>query len=50
MFIFKRKRPRERACGGGAGWGEKESQADSVLLQALSCQHRARCGARTHNL
>ena len=39
-FIFERERKRERAGGG----------ADRIRnrLQALSCQHRAWCGAQTH--
>lgn len=46
MFIFERERERERQS---MSWGgaEKEQRIWS-RLQALSCQHRARCGARTH--
>ena len=44
MFIFERQR--ENVSRGGA---ERERETQNLnLLQALSCQHRARRGARTH--
>ena len=47
MFIFDRERERERArmSGGGAERGRHRIWS---RLQAPSCQHRARCGAPTH--
>ena len=45
MYLFLR----ERACEWGRG-RERGRRRIQSRLQALSCQHRARHGARTHNL
>ena len=47
MFIFERQRETEREWGRGRERGRHRIQG---RLQALSCQHRAQCGARTHEL
>ena len=45
MFIYFQERQRQRASGRGA---EREGDQNPKQLQALSCQHGARPGARTH--
>ena len=45
MFIFLRETERQSASGGGE---EREGDRIKSRLQALSCQHRAQCGAGTH--
>ena len=47
MFIFERERDRVWA---GEGQREKGRHRIQSSLQVLSCQHRARHGARTHEL
>ena len=55
VYLSLREREREResehahmhASGGGA---EREGDIIWRRLQALSCQHRAKCGAQTHKL
>ena len=44
VCLFLRERKRQSVSGGG------EERGDRIWnrLQALSCQHRAQCGARTH--
>ena len=55
MFILERERERERkrererereTVGGGRA--EREGDRIPSRLQALRCQHRARCGAINH--
>ena len=50
MFIFERKREREWQSVSNEGKAERGSQRIWSRLQALSCQHRAQCRARTHEL
>ena len=50
IFENNRKRQRQRTSRGGT---EKERERRHRIwskLQALSCQHGARCGAQTHDL
>ena len=47
MFIYFWERQRQSMSGGGA---EREGDRIWNRLRALSCQHRARHGARTHKL
>ena len=49
FFILERERERERASTSGEG-AERERHRIRSRFQALSCQHRAPCGARTHQL
>ena len=49
----KRKREREREREGermSRGGAERGRHRIQSRLQALGCQHRARCGAQTHEL
>ena len=48
-YLFLRERERETEHEQGSG---RERGRDRIgsRLQALSCRHRARCGARTHKL
>ena len=50
MFIFERMREREREKEreNMSGGGPRRRQRIGSRLQAPSCQHRARRGARTH--
>ena len=53
MFIFERERERERERGGAHKLGkgrerERDRDTESEAGSRLSCQHRARRGARTH--
>ena len=50
LFIFDRKRERERDGTQAGGGRERGRHRIRSRLQALSCQHRARCRARTHEL
>ena len=47
MFIFERERERQAECQCLRGT-ERGSHRIQSRLQALSCQHRARCQAQTH--
>ena len=48
VYSFLRDRERQSTSRGGAEReGDTESEAGS---SPLSCQHRARCGTRTHEL
>ena len=46
MFIYFRDRERQSTSWGGA---ERERETED-LKRSLSCQHRAQCGAQTHEL
>ena len=61
LFFFKfidferevRERERERESArehAQVGEGQREGGARETLRQAPHCQHRARCGAQTHQL